>query len=229
MTQWLRELPHVGLFTESNLREICFLQDSGYDCKKIQRTILAIGSHFVAALKSSRTVNDWRVKEYFKRHKCHASKTIRFKGSGRKRITFQVRLATNVRLKGVGNVNVVCSKGRRGKKVTMKYLVSSANLTARNIVKYYRVRWAIETWHKEVKQKFGFGDNSCKAFHAVQAHVQLVIIAYILKTMVSSIPEMIEDYQVKKILLKIREGVTRFNYSKNLHNEIKNALERMAA
>ena len=102
----------------------------------------------------------WSVKEYFKRHKkSHKARTIRFKGSGKQTKHFNVRLATGLSLKGVsGEVNIACSKVKRGSKVTEKYLVSSAQLKARDIVKYYRVRWLIETWHKEVKQKFGFGD-----------------------------------------------------------------------
>ena len=227
---WLDQLPKSHLFSEDDLKKICFLADSGYDCKKIQRAILSLGSHFVMALKSSRTVKNCRVTDYFKRHKKgHSSSTIRFKGSGKKRITFQVRLATDVHLKGVGHIHVVCSKGKRGSKTTVKYLGSSARLSARNIVKYYRARWVIETWHKEVKQKFGFRDCSCRDFNAIQTHVQLVLVAYILRPMVSSVPYTIEEYQAKKTLIVIRKKVTQFGQIKAVQSMISEKLQAMAA
>ena len=60
---WLDQLPKSHLFSEDDLKKICFLADSGYDCKKIQKAILSLGSHFVMALKSSRTVKNCRVTE----------------------------------------------------------------------------------------------------------------------------------------------------------------------
>ena len=168
--------------------------------------------------------------DYFKRHKKgHSLSTIHFKGSGKKRVTFQVRLATGIHLKGVGNIHVVCSKGKRGSKTTVKYIGSSARLSARNIVKYYRARWIIETWHKEVKQKFGFGDCSCRNFNAIQTHVQLVMVAYILRPMISSVPYTIEEYQAKKTLICIRKKVTQFGQIKAVQNMIGEKLQGMVA
>ena len=150
VTEWLEDLPKADLFSESDLSKIFFLLDSGYDCKAIQNAVLRIGSNFVVALMSSRGIRkvkknpklnkSWRVSEYFKRHKKgHKAMTIRFKGSGKKIRHFSVRLATDLLLNGVsGKVSVVCSKVKRGSKVTEKYLASSAPLKARDIVKYYR-------------------------------------------------------------------------------------------
>ena len=230
VVHWLNQLAESHLFSEDDLKKIYFLADSGYDCKKIQKAILGLGSHFVMALKSSRTVKSCRVTNYFKRHKKgHSSSTIHFKGSGKKRVTFQVRLATGIHLKGVGNIHVVCSKGKRGSKTTVKYIGSSAKLSARNIVKYYRARWIIETWHKEVKQKFGFGDCSCRNFNAIQTHVQLVMVAYILRPMISSVPYTIEEYQTKKTLVGIRKKVTQFGQIKAVQNMIGEKLQGMVA
>ena len=215
VTEWLEGLVATGHFSEKELSKIFFLLDSGYDCKAIQRTILKIGSNFVMALMSSRSVRktknpnqskNWNVQQYFKRHKkSHKAMAIQFKGSGKQTRHFNVRLATGLLLNGVaGEVRVVCSKVKRGSKVTEKYLASSAPLKARDIVKYYRFRWLIETWHKEVKQKFGFGDNACRAFHAVYTHVQLLLLAYLLRSMAPSTPRTIQEYEVKETALKLK-------------------------
>jgi hypothetical protein len=51
---------------------------------------------------------------------------------------------------------------------------------ARQILIGYRIRWAIEIFHKEVKMFFGFQDVSTKGFVSVMAHVHWVYCAYIL-------------------------------------------------
>ena len=173
--------------------------------------IMKSGSHFVIALKSSRTVKNHRVTEYFRRFKKgHSTITIRFIASGRKRITFQVRLATNVHLKGVRQINVVCSKGKSGAKTTTKYITSSdKKLRARDLVKLYRQHWSIETWHKEVKQKYGFGDCSCSSFAAVHAHVQFVLAAYLLQILMGKEQMTIESYRSSHLLKKVRSKLTK--------------------
>jgi len=44
----------------------------------------------------------------------------------------------------------------------------------------YRIRWAIEIFHKQVKSNLGFEDVASKSFVAVEAHVHWVYCAYIL-------------------------------------------------
>ena len=61
VTEWLEGLVATGHFSEKELSKIFFLLDSGYDCKAIQRTILKIGSNFVMALMSSRSVRKTKI------------------------------------------------------------------------------------------------------------------------------------------------------------------------
>ena len=183
------------------------------------------------ALKSSRTVKGLRVTEYFKRHKKgHRNTSIRFIGSGRKRITYRVRLATNIQLKGFGKVNVVCSKGKRGSKWTKKYIASSdRQLVARDLVKYYRQRWSIETWHKEVKQQYGFGDCSCHCFSAVHAHVQLVMLAYTLRSLLEIPKITIDQYQSQQVLKTVRAKLTKIGNIGPTQSFVNQALHDIAA
>ncbi|MGA1825313.1 MAG: transposase [bacterium] len=66
-------------------------------------------------------------------------------------------------------------KGRR------KYLAcNDLRVTARQILIGYRMRWAIEIFHKTVKMHLGFEDVATKCFKSVNAHVHWVYCAYIL-------------------------------------------------
>ena len=51
---------------------------------------------------------------------------------------------------------------------------------ARHILIGYRLRWAIEIFHKEVKTYLGFEDVATRSFKSVRAHVHWVYCAYIL-------------------------------------------------
>ena len=51
--------------------------------------------------------------------------------------------------------------------------------TRKTIVNYAK-RWVIETWHKEMKQKYGYGDCRSKKFSAIEAHMNFSLTAYCL-------------------------------------------------
>ncbi len=44
----------------------------------------------------------------------------------------------------------------------------------------YRLRWAVELFHKDVKQNLGFEDVATHGFDSVKSHVHWVYCAYIL-------------------------------------------------
>jgi hypothetical protein len=52
-------------------------------------------------------------------------------------------------------------------------------VTARQIIMGYRLRWAIELFHTEVKQRLGFEDVATSGCDAVLSHVHWVYGAYI--------------------------------------------------
>jgi len=56
-------------------------------------------------------------------------------------------------------------------------------VTARQIIIGYRLRWAIELFHKMVKQHLGFEDVATSGFASVISHVHWVYCAYILLCM----------------------------------------------
>ena len=84
-------------------------------------------------------------------------------------------------LRYVGHVQLVCSALKKRPEGRRKYFAcSDLRVTARQIVLGYRRRWAVEIFHKNVKQHLGFEDVATSGFDSVKAHVHGVYCAYIL-------------------------------------------------
>ena len=144
---WINDLPDAGYFAKEDMPNVLFLMDAGYDVKAIQNAVIGIKAHFVAALKSNRSVEGRNVSQYFRRHRNLAWSTIRLiVGSGGKgsRREYRTRHAKGVRLKGVGQASVVCSERKRSHRKTRKYLATNdPSFSAHDIVFWYSRRWLI--------------------------------------------------------------------------------------
>jgi hypothetical protein len=176
-------------------REVLVLADSGYDDKKIEKAIADKRWNFIIALSKTRSVKSealhlttptsqqWcHIDTFFRRHRRLKWDTIRLATSGtkRKRMDFRVR-HTSGYLRYVGKVELVCSEQRNRPDGRRKYLAcNDLRVTARQIVTGYRMRWAVELFHKSVKQNLGFEDVATHGFDAVLSHVHWVYCAYIL-------------------------------------------------
>ncbi len=176
--------------------KVVVLADSGYDDQKIQKAIAGKKWKFIIALKSTRGVktekvyhttkktDDWKsVTVTFKNNRKIGWQTIRVpKNGGRKKwMEFRTRQITGY-LKNFGKAQLICSqfkaKSNKGKR---KHLAcNDLKATPRQIVIGYRLRWAIEIFHKEIKMFLGFEDVSAKFFSSVRSHVHWVYCAYIL-------------------------------------------------
>lgn len=187
VTDWIEMLPSSGLLPDEIICQLHFLLDTGYDAKSIQNAIQDLNAKFTVGLSSDRSVNGLSVSEYFRRNRQISWRTIRIKNGNclekRKERMFRVRTADKVHLKGFGEVNVVCSekRSRIAGKTSRKFIATNdLRQSTRKTVKLYSKRWAIETWHKEVKQNHGFGDCRSKDFVAIETHINLVLCAYCL-------------------------------------------------
>src|SRR5262249_51379130 len=76
---------------------------------------------------------------------------------------------------------LVCAEPRKRPDGRRKYFAcNDSKATARQIVLGYRLRGAVELFHKDVKQRLGFDDVATTSFDSVISHVHWVYWAYIL-------------------------------------------------
>jgi hypothetical protein len=192
---YLRALDLEDYIGAYDRREVLVLADSGYDNKKIEQAIAAKGWHFIIALSKTRSVKSealalstpisqqWcHIDTFCRRHRRLKWNTIRLATSGNKRKRMDLRVRhTSGYLRYVGKVELVCSEQRHRPDGRRKYLAcNDQRATARQIVTGYRMRWAVELFHKTVKQHLGFEDVATHGFEAVMSHVHWVYCAYIL-------------------------------------------------
>jgi hypothetical protein len=192
---YLRALDLADYLGSYDRREVLVLADSGYDDKKIENAIANKGWSFIIALGTTRSVKSealdltttksqqWcHIDTFFRRHRRLKWNPMRLTTHGNKRKRMDVRVRhTSGSLRYVGKVELVCSELRNRPDGRRKYLAcNDLRATARQIVMGYRLRWAVELFHKSVKQNLGFEDVATHGFDAVIAHVHWVYCAYIL-------------------------------------------------
>jgi hypothetical protein len=192
---YLRTLDLEDYIGAYDRREVLVLADSGYDDKKIEKAIADKRWNFIIALRKTRSVKSealslttpksqqWcHIDTFFRRHRRLKWDTIRLATSGNKRKRMDVRVRhTSGYLRYIGKVELVCSELRNRPDGRRKYLAcNDLRATARQIVVGYRLRWAVELFHKSVKQHLGFEDVATHGFDAVISHVHWVYCAYIL-------------------------------------------------
>jgi hypothetical protein len=179
-------------------RDVLVLADSGYDDKKIENAIVNKRWHFILSLGKTRSVKSeplylttptsrqWcHIAAFFRNHRRLKWTTIRVmtNGAKRKRMEFRIRHTMGY-LRYVGKVHLVCSEPKKRPDGRRKYFAcNDARVTARQIVVGYRLRWAVELFHKDVKQHLGFEDVATSGFDSVQSHVHWVYCAYLLLSM----------------------------------------------
>src|SRR5881296_992254 len=192
---YLRMLDLEDYIGAYDRREVLVLADSGYDNKKIEKAIADKGWNCIIALSKTRSVKSeardlstpqsrqWcHIDTFFRRHRRLKWDTIRLATSGNKRKRMDLRVRhTSGYLRHVGKVELVCSERRNRPDGRRKYLAcNDLRATARQIVAGYRMRWAVELFHKCVKQNLGFEEVATHGFDAVMSHVHWVYCAYIL-------------------------------------------------
>jgi len=192
---YLRTLALEDYIGAYDRREVLVLADSGYDDKKIEKAIADKRWNFIIALSKTRSVKSealylttptsqqWcHIDTFFRHHRRLKWDTIRLATSGNKRKRMDVRVRhTASYLRSVGKVELVCSELHNRPDGRRKYLAcNDLRATARQIVTGYRMRWAVELFHKSVKQNLGFEEVATHGFDAVIAHVHWVYCASLL-------------------------------------------------
>jgi hypothetical protein len=247
---YLTRLNLQGYIGSHDSRDIVVLTDSGYDNKHIEKTILEKHWMFIIALKKTRSVKSeylyattpkskqWsQIAPFFRNQRRLKWKTIRLmtNGNKRKRMEFRIR-HTRGYLRYVGQVQLVCSEPKKRPKGRRKYVAcKEMRVTARQIMLGYRIRWAVELFHKSVKQHLGFEEVSTSGFDSVISHVHWVYCAYILLHMsppgLSSQPQSLGNKQRQlrayldaKEKRRILQKLTQFGGVEKFKDEIRQAL-----
>jgi len=218
---WVENLRASGMLPDEVFEKLHFLLDSGYDAKAIQHAIRSIGAHFTMSIKKDRQVNGQPVYEYFRTHRNIRNRTIRFAvGSSSmktKSTEYRVRSACKSHLKGFGKVCVVSSvkTQRRGLKSARKFIVTSKlSQSPRRTIEVYALRWKIKTWHRTMKQKFGYGDCRVLKFIGIETHLNLCLLAYNLShSKISGLPKpgtTLESYLAAQQWKRADSALNRF-------------------
>jgi hypothetical protein len=195
VVEYITNLNLEDYIGKHNPKDIVILADSGYDDKRIENAIAEKGWKFIIALNKTRSVKSekkysntpksrgWsHVSEFFRNHHRPGWQTVRIStdSSKRKRMDFRIRQIIGY-LRYVGKVQMSCSEFKKRPDGRRKYLAcNDLKATARQILIGYRIRWAIEIFHKEVKMFLGFQEVAAKYFTSVISHVHWVYCVYIL-------------------------------------------------
>jgi hypothetical protein len=179
-------------------RDVLVLTDSGYDNKKIEIAIAEKQWAFIISLRKNRSVKSeslylttpkskqWsHVATFFRHHRRLKWRPIRMmtNGAKTKRMEFRIRHTMGY-LRDVGQVQLVCSEPKKRPEGRRRYFAcNDVKVTARQIMLGYRLRWAVELFHKKTKQHLGFADVATSGFDSVISHVHWVYCAYILLQM----------------------------------------------
>jgi hypothetical protein len=249
--KYLKQLKLAEYIGAHNPEHVVVLADSGYDTKDIEKTIASRKWHYIIALKKKRAVKtvklfentakskQWiQVSILFKRFRCLKWSTVRVpvNSTRKKRMEFRIRQVKGY-LRDVGKTQLICSEFKKRPQGRRKYLAcNDLKAAARQILIGYRLRWAIEIFHKHIKMFLGFEDVSTKSFTAVQSHVHWVYCAYILLMNLCPIrgvdehgaiaqkQEIISHIVRLKETSRVRQLLTRFNgvevYKAELHQAL---------
>ena len=251
--QYLRQLNLEQYIGVHDPKHVVVLADSGYDSKDIEKTVASKKWHYIIALKKKRTVKTVKIFEntikskgwiqvaiLFNKYRCLKWSTVRVpvNSTRKKRMEFRVRQITGY-LRNVGKTQLVCSEFKKRPQGRRKYLAcNDFKAVPRQILMGYRLRWAIEIFHKHIKMFLGFEDVAAKWFAAVQSHVHWIYCAYILMNLcpirgvekngsIVQKQEMISRIVMLREKSRVRQLLTRFNGIDTFKNELQQALEAL--
>ena len=248
--RFLRELNLEEYIGVHDPKHVVVLADSGYDSKDIEKTVASKKWHYIIALKKKRTVKTLKIYEdttkskgwlqvaiLFKKYRCLKWSTVRVpvNSTRKKRMEFRVRQITGY-LRNVGKTQLICSEFKKRPQGRRKYLAcNDFKATPRQILMGYRLRWAIEIFHKHIKMFLGFEDVATKLFAAVESHVHWIYCAYILMNLcpirgVEKNGSIAQKQEVISAIVRLREKsrvkqlLTRFSGVDVYKNELQQAL-----
>lgn len=194
VNEYLRTMPLKEILGQHEHSEIVVIMDSGYDSKKLKKTIISRKWDFIISLKSDRNIanNDkkWiRISTYFEDGR-RPWKTFRIKPDGGKsKWQSYATKQLEGNLKGVKEMlKLICSKRSDGKILFLA--CSNLKVSVKTILNCYQKRWETEIFHRAIKSNLGLEDSGAHKFDTLHAHVHWVYCAYIF------LHELVEDIDI---------------------------------
>ena len=191
------------------LGPVTVLMDSWYTCALILNLIIEAQWYFVAAIKQNRKIFVNGRLTYV-RHLAKGPRDYKTVRLSKNRPLRAARCL--VVLPKVGTVALlVCKQGKN-----IRFFISNhLDLSTKELVDLYRHRFAIEFFHKDIKQYLGFGETFERSHHCVQKHWTLVIIAYNAITLLSNT----QSYSFRRKIHQFRSTIAQ-NRLKRLTNQM---------
>lgn len=251
IVEYLADLDLAQYFCRYDPKKVVVLGDSGYDDKKIEKTIADKGWTYLIALKNKRSVKT--LKEYADTPKSSGWHQIERFFKDRRRIKWipvffpknspkEKRMQVRARritgyLKYVGKAQLICSEMKQRRKQRRKHFAcNDLKATLLQILLAYRIRWQIELFHKKIKMFLGFEDVATKSFDSVVSHVHWVYCAYILlHSHPPGIPKTLKPVEEKQQLIMVSyqnrqissmlQVLSQFNGIDRLKKQLREALD----
>ncbi len=155
--------------------------DSWYSDKKIIKKCMTRGIKVVCAIKTNRTISrengKWLSLASF-------SRGIKLKGMNTHIIDDETYKAKSIvaKLNGVPHVKIIISRewAELKKKWGKRFHLISTNAqdTPVQIIRHYRIRWCIETYHRDIKQNLGFAAAFFRKKEGIVRHAIFSTLAY---------------------------------------------------
>jgi hypothetical protein len=251
VVEYLADLDLEQYIGPHDPKQVLVLGDSGYDDKKIEKTISTKGWTYVIALKKKRSIKTlkeyidtpkscgWhQIEQFFKNHRRIKWITVCLPKNSpqEKRKELRARQITGY-LRHVGKAQLICSEIKERRKQRRKHFAcNDLKATLRQILSAYRIRWEIELFHKKIKMFLGFEDVATKSFDSVISHVHWVYCAYILlhshppdmpKTLksIDEKQQMITTSYKNRQISSMLQLMSQFNGVDRLKNQLREALE----
>ena len=157
------------------------LADSWYWAKPLVRVCRRCGYHMISQLKSNAIL--WvqgerkKVKTFLSHQSSYREVSLFLYGKTKK-----LKIGKFIGdIKDLGKVAVVVVREKHKKPI---YLVcTNIHLAAIHVVRYYAKRWKVEQMIKDLKQRLGLGDYQVRSLYAIQRHVALVLLSYLVLTL----------------------------------------------
>lgn len=171
----------VAKIKEAKIKVHTALFDSWYSDQKLIKTCTQAGMRVICGIKSNRVIKIFKQRKW--RSLSKFSQAVRLQKLQECKIenrTYDVR-SEKARINKMPLMRLIISRERVDGKLqehSVNLISTNTKDTAEEVLKTYKIRWHIETYHRDIKQNLGFAKVFFVNKEAIVRHSILVNIAY---------------------------------------------------